>query len=432
MTLTARPETLDSCDYLKLVQDHRFHGSLYVDPQVFDDEMRRIFVEGWVFVGHASEIPEPGGWLARRVGLERVLFTRDRDGEFHVIANRCAHRGTALCSGNEGNSRSFRCPYHGWTFGLDGALLGVPGPKGFNKNKSDVRLDRPGQVDSYNGFVFANISGTAGPLEAHLGKGAMSLLDRVMQMSPTGTLDLSGGSIGHRISSNWKMWPESDNDGYHVQSTHESFAKSLPGSQYDDIVLGGEGKTSSTTRDYGLGHVELDFRGSYDAPLAWLGVNREKVQDYWDAMEQSYGQARADQILWDGPPHAFIFPNLFLGEMNIARIDPISPNQTEQIHSPLLLGGVSESFNRRILLQTEVGMGPCAFFFPDDAAVAERMQAAFNVGMQDDQGWVDLSRGIQREWIEDGVRVGDFTDEVTNRGFWQHYRDVMANGSGEA
>ncbi|MDH3680142.1 MAG: Rieske 2Fe-2S domain-containing protein [Acidimicrobiia bacterium] len=432
MTTVVSPEEAPTGDYRFLIQEDRVHGSLYTDPAVFAEEMKRIFVDGWVFVGHESEIPDPGDWVARRVGLEPVLLTRGRDGALNVIANRCAHRGTRLCPQNEGNDRTLRCPYHGWTYGIDGALLGVTGPKGFHKNKADLGLDRPASVDVYQGFVFANISGTAGPLGEHLGRGGISLIDRAVQMSPTGRVDLRGGWIGQRVDSNWKMWPESNNDGYHVGFTHESLARAVPGSQYDDIVLGGEGKTSSTTRDHGLGHVELDFRSSYESQLAWLGTSREKVAEYCEAMEAAYGEERANQILWDGPPHANIFPNLFLGEMNIARIDPISPDRTEHFHTPLLLEGVPDSLNRRLLLQSEAAMGPCAFFLPDDVAVAERMHAAFNAGLQADQGWIDLSRGNQRERVEDGVKVGDITDEVTNRGIWHHYREVMANGVGRA
>ena len=81
-------------DYGAAIRTDRVHGSLYVDPAVFADEMSRIFTRGWVFVGHDSEIPEPGDWLTRRLGREPVIFVRDRDGTLRVLANRCAHRGT--------------------------------------------------------------------------------------------------------------------------------------------------------------------------------------------------------------------------------------------------------------------------------------------------------------------------------------------------
>ncbi len=168
-------------DYHALVQNERVHGSLYTDPEVFAEEMTRIFVDGWAFVGPESEIPEHGDWVSRRLGFEQVLLTRGRDEEINVVANRCSHRGTRLCPGSEGTGRTLRCPYHGWTFGIDGALLGVSGPKGFDKSRTDLGLGRPAAVETYQGFVFANISGTAGPLSDHLGAGGMTLIDRAVQ-----------------------------------------------------------------------------------------------------------------------------------------------------------------------------------------------------------------------------------------------------------
>src|SRR5215475_2555185 len=78
-------------DYRAAVRTDRVDGRLYVDPQVFADEMSRIFARGWVFVGHDSEVPEPGDWVTRRIGRQPVILVRDRDGQVHVLANRCAH-----------------------------------------------------------------------------------------------------------------------------------------------------------------------------------------------------------------------------------------------------------------------------------------------------------------------------------------------------
>src|SRR5205085_2022153 len=83
-----------------------------------------------------------------------------------------------------GHRASFQCTYHGWTFGLDGSLKGVPYPGGFDRSKGALGLDRPGQVDAYRGFVFANVSGEAPPLAVHLGAGGTELLDRLCDLSP--------------------------------------------------------------------------------------------------------------------------------------------------------------------------------------------------------------------------------------------------------
>ena len=367
-------------DYGRLVGEDRVHGSLYADPDVFADEMERIFTRGWVFVGHESEIPEPGDWVTRRVGREPVIMARDRDGAVSVMANRCAHRGTALCTAPSGHSTSFQCIYHAWTFGLDGALRAVPYPGGFDKDKADLGLDVAGQVDCHRGFVFADLDGGAGPLSSHLGEGGAGLIDRLSDLSPTGSVSLSAGWIGHRVQSNWKMWPESDNDGYHLNWVHASMVAASPDTHYQETVLGGETGNRSAAADWGGGHVELDLRPSYGAELAWLGTARDKVAGWCESLEAVHGPARAAQMLCDGPPHALVFPNLFLGEMNVAIIEPVAPGEMVHWHTPVQLDGVDEAFNRRLRRQSEAALGPAAFIVPDDAVMAERMQAGHDRG----------------------------------------------------
>src|SRR2546428_5768520 len=118
-------------DYKALVQDDRIHVSLYTDPRIFADEMDRIFTRGWVFVGHDSEIPRHGDYVTRTLGNQPVIMVRDKDGGVSVLVNRCMHRGTMLCTAGRGATRTFMCPYHGWTYDLDGTLLDVPYPGGY-------------------------------------------------------------------------------------------------------------------------------------------------------------------------------------------------------------------------------------------------------------------------------------------------------------
>lgn len=404
------------------VEDDRVHARLHSDPDVFAAEMDHIFGRGWVFVGHESEIREPGDWVTRRIGTEPVIMTRDRAGDVHVLANRCSHRGTMLCWERSGSSANFQCTYHAWTFGLDGSLRAVPYPQGFDKDKAELGLDRAGAVESYRGFVFADLSGRAGSLADHLGHGAVDMLDRLCDLSPTGCIDLSAGWIGHRVQSNWKLWPESDNDGYHLNWVHASMVQAAPDTYYEEAVLGGETGNSSKATDWGDGHVELDFRPSYKAELAWLGTTRDKVAGYCDALEAARGSEVAARLLHDGPPHGLVFPNLFLGEMNIAIIEPVSPTEMIHWHTAVRLDGVDQKFNRRLLRQSEAAMGPAAFIVPDDAVTAERIQGAVRSG----RGWMDMSRGLAREQTGDhGERSALVSDETTNRGFWRQYRRVM-------
>lgn len=432
----ADPPRIDSCDndhmgidYTALVRGDRVHSSLLHDDEAFADEMDRIFVRGWAFAAHESEISQTGDWVTRQLGQESVIVVRDPDGSVNVLANRCSHRGTALCSEHRGNASSFRCTYHSWNFGLDGEVRSIPFPSGYDKPKEELGLDVAGQIESYRGFVFVNLDGSAGPLSDHLGEAGYQLIDRLCDLSPTGEINISKGWITHRVQSNWKLWPESDSDGYHVGFVHASMSAATD-TYYDDVAIGGDAVASSRALDYGRGHIELDFRPSYQAELAWLGTTRDKVGGYCDALEARVGADRAKQMLWDGPPHAFLFPNLFLGELVIAIVEPVGPTEMIHRHTSVQFQGVDDRFNQRLLRQTEAGVGPASFITSDDAITAERIQSGISGTRRswadDGRGWIDLSRGRYREaHDEQGVLVGDLSDETTNRGFWKRYLEVM-------
>jgi phenylpropionate dioxygenase-like ring-hydroxylating dioxygenase large terminal subunit len=406
----------------ELVRDDLVDGRAYVDPDVFELELARIFADGWVFVGHESELPDVGDYVTRTLGRDPVIMVRGRDGIVRVLANRCAHRGVLLVQHARGNAKSFPCMFHGWTYGTDGALKGMPQAGGLERDRDECSLDRPGQVAAYRSFVFANQSGTAGTLDEHLGDGGRELLDWVSDLSPIGELSISAGWLGQEVASNWKMWAESDLDGYHLGTLHTSQWRVVPDTQYEAAVMAGENVVTAMSRDRGNGHVELEFWRGYDRQLAWLGVERDRVVDYIDALTERHGAERAEELLWMGPPHALIFPNLFLGEMNLAIIDPVASGRTVHHHTPLLLGGVDDGFNRRILRQSEAAMGPAGFLLPDDAAAAERMQVAFGHS----GGWMDLSRGRSREHVgEHGDLISHVSDEIPGRGFWRHWFAVM-------
>ena len=117
--------TGDGPDYPRLIRPDRVHGSLYTDPRIFADELARIWYRTWVYVGHLSEIPEPGDYVRKNIGLQDVIMTRDADGRVHLLLNRCAHRANLVCEAGRGNSKSFRCPYHGWTYRNTGELIPV-------------------------------------------------------------------------------------------------------------------------------------------------------------------------------------------------------------------------------------------------------------------------------------------------------------------
>jgi phenylpropionate dioxygenase-like ring-hydroxylating dioxygenase large terminal subunit len=398
-------------DYKALVQDDRIHASLYTDPRVFTDEMERIFHRGWVFVGHDTEIPRPGDYVTRHVGSEPVVMVRGINGSLSVLINRCRHRGTMVCQAERGSARTLTCPYHGWTYDLRGELVGVPYPGGYaGFDKSAYGLARAARVSTYRGFVFASLSADGISLREHLGS-ATKLIDRSCDLSPVGEIELTAGWVKHRCAANWKMLPENDSDGYHLGFVHRAMFQTIR-SQYQRVV-GDEKTIKAVVRDWGNGHIEIDWSPGYEDLFEWFGgATGDAVAGYVAAIERRDGAEAARRRFREGPAHALIFPNLFLGETNIAIVQPVGVEECVHWHTPMFLKGVPE-FNGRLLRMAEAGMGPASFLMPDDLIVAGRNQLGLHAQTTP---WLLLGRGLHRETV----------DETTNRGFWRHYRTVMA------
>ena len=131
-------------------------------------------------------------------------------------------------------------------------------------------------------------------------------------------------------------------------------------------------RPSGLLRDWGNGHSEIEWAPGYQRPFDWCGGGSEtKFAAYVSAMEKSYGKAVTQQRIFDGPAHALIFPNLFLGEMNILFFEASSVDEAVHWHTPMFLKGVPE-FNKRLLRQSEGAMGPASFILPEDVTVAGR------------------------------------------------------------
>lgn len=173
MNLTSARWT--DADIDALVQPHQVHRDLYLDPTLFDLEMQRLWARCWLYVGHASQVPQAGDFITAQLGSQPVLMLRRTDGGVSVLLNRCAHKGAMLTREPSGNAgRTLRCPYHAWSYRLDGSLLGIPLRDGyaapeFADAPARQGLARYGEVAVHRGFVFARASSTGESFDAWAG-----------------------------------------------------------------------------------------------------------------------------------------------------------------------------------------------------------------------------------------------------------------------
>jgi phenylpropionate dioxygenase-like ring-hydroxylating dioxygenase large terminal subunit len=202
----------------------RVSRRLISDPDIYELEVRRIFGRCWLFVGHESQVPEPGDFVTAAMGPQPVIVSRGDDGAIHVLLNSCSHRAAKVCRVDCGSTRFFACPNHGWTYGRDGTLVALPhfvdGYRG-RLDKSEMGLRPVAKVASYHGLVFATFDPDAPSLEDYLGDAAY-YLDVAFGRWPKGT-ELLGGVHKWLIPCNWKLPPENQApDLYHAESAHAS------------------------------------------------------------------------------------------------------------------------------------------------------------------------------------------------------------------
>ena len=235
---------------------------IYNDPEIFELEMQRIFTRSWLFLCHESQIPEPGDFFQSVMGRDNVLVVRQRDGSIKAMLNTCAHRGNAVCRAEEGNAKNFLCTYHGWSYGIDGRLNGVPGFKTFydgQLDKSRHGLAQVAQVASYKGFVFGTHDASAPRLEEFLGATGRLGLD---QIAARGDMVVVPGIQKFIIDCNWKIAVDNLFDWYHPQITHASAFQ--PG------VMGTDPPNGDGREKIDLSEVNMDSGAALDLPATGI------------------------------------------------------------------------------------------------------------------------------------------------------------------
>jgi Rieske 2Fe-2S family protein len=204
----------------------------YCSDEVYEIDRDRIFHRGWMFLCHATGVPN-GTKRVFDVAGESVILARTEDGELHAFANVCRHRGAQLCDRamNEATRGSIRCQYHAWTYGLDGALRATP--------RVDDEFDRDDHglwghhVDVWNGLVFVSLAPSPAPLVEWLTR--WSPLFTMFEDLPVGDYR-SGGSTETVVAANWKVLIENYNECLHCAVVHPELVEMIPIYKTGDVV----------------------------------------------------------------------------------------------------------------------------------------------------------------------------------------------------
>lgn len=200
-------------------------GRTYFDPEFYGAERRKLFAAGWMGIGFASDIPQPGDARAVTIAGWELLIVRDQEGVIRCFHNVCRHRGMKVVEG-KCSARNLRCPYHSWTYDLNGKLIATPAISGIRQNESPG-VDKGAlslvsvRCEEWLGVVFANVDGQALPLREHM----KSVIQRVERSFDVDLVEPApGGRSGEfRYAANWKIILEGSIEDYHLPFVHKSF-----------------------------------------------------------------------------------------------------------------------------------------------------------------------------------------------------------------
>ncbi len=401
--------------------DFRIRTDIYTDPDIFQLEMRRIFERSWVYVAHESEIPNPGDYVATTIGRQPVIVARGDDGQVRVLLNHCRHRGSVVCRLERGHAEHFRCPYHGWTYGTDGALLGIAQATGYPEDMplADLGLAPAPRVAVYRCLIFASLAADGESLDERLSQVA-TYIDLWADRSPVGSMVLTSAAHKFRYAGNWKFQLDNGVDGYHGNYVHESFLQILERS--GEKTVRGYKDLRSTGSVVGLSHGDGFIDRPYGGMAGQFEYHDSRLSRYHEQLRQAYGPERMQAIL--GQRNLLVFPNLFLFESHIRVIRPLSVNDTIVLMQPTRLNGVNHELNSQRLRTHERFFGPAGFGAPDDVEMFVNGETGMKArGVE----WVILSRGLHRESRGDGVWLGGHsTDEAPQRSAYREWKRWMA------
>jgi benzoate/toluate 1,2-dioxygenase alpha subunit len=420
-----------------LVQDDQVHRDVYLDQDIFDLEMAQLWSNTWVYVGHASQVPEKGDYYATDVAMQPLMMVRHTDGSVRVMMNRCAHKGAKLVSDVCGNTgKFFRCPYHAWTYKTDGSLLAIPLKNAYEGTRLKECDASNGLVTVPNmqicrGFVFVRLSSEGPDFHEFFGE-SLSSIDNMADRSPEGELEIAGGCLRFVHDCNWKMFIENLNDTMHPMVAHESSAgtakklwegkpadepKPMPIEQFVPFMSDYKFFDDMGVRVFANGH-------SYSGVNFSIHSNYAAIPEYEQAMLDTYGEERARSILGTSRHNTVYYPSLTIkgAIQSIRVVRPLGPNQTVVESWTFRLKGAPDKLLQRTLMYSRLINSPMSVVGHDDLHVYRAMQEGLRAAGND---WVSLHRDYSPSELTQDDLTTKGTSEISMRNQFRAWRKYM-------
>jgi N,N-dimethyl phenylurea N-demethylase alpha subunit len=419
---------------------------VFNDEEIFRAELDRIFTKCWVFVAHESEIPNAGDFVQRRIGIDPVIVTRDGEGGINVLSNYCRHRGTQVCQTDHGNSRFFKCPYHGWVYGSNGDLIGTPHLHDAYGERLDPKawgLIRAPRVATRQGFIFVSLAADGPSLDEYLG-GAGWMLDLITGLHPDG-MRVAGPPDRYQVKGDWKTAAENfAGDVYHVDHLHWSVTQIglAPGLDH----------AAELGRPYELGNGHAFMGHEFGALIpgyALWGYPPETVANF-DLSGLDEAQL---QVVNQAPPTVgTIFPNfsfiravspsLSSGQVvvytSFRQWQPVGPGQIELWSWQFIWNFMPEEEARDAYITGQFQFGSSGLLEQDDTVAWEGIpQAAASPWMRQAGLRLNFQQGSRSKvdqspdqaWAGPGIKRNTGYGEHNQKAFYRHWLKLMRGNS---
>ena len=192
-------------------------GEFFSDENIYQLDVTRVWRTGWLFAGHACEIPRPGDFFTLDVDADSVIVARGEDGAVHALHNVCRHRGSVICPEAAGHTTRLVCPYHQWTYALDGSLLACRGmPSDLDKAQFSLARVHAREVE---GLVFISLAQNPAPFES-----AFEMLSPLLKPQGFHRAKVAK-AVDYLVNANWKLVWENNRECYHCNVNHPQYIK---------------------------------------------------------------------------------------------------------------------------------------------------------------------------------------------------------------